>query len=118
MLSFISFTANTDYIPSIGQLTFQSDHLEQCANIAVLEDTVLEDTEEFSVQLNTTDQAVDFTIETATVTLLNDDSELSYVIANVLKGSNKLLIFSRSECDVTTADVYCQGRKWPTKCLH
>lgn len=82
-LLFILFAANSDYTPSIGQLTFQSDQLEQCANVAVLEDAVLEDAEEFSVQLNTTDQAVDFIIETATVTLLNDDSELSYIIGNV-----------------------------------
>lgn len=71
--------ADSDYTPSMTQLTFQSGQLEKCTDVSILEDTILEVAEEFSVTLDTTDQAVDLSLESATVTIINDDSKCSYV---------------------------------------
>lgn len=77
--------ADSDYTPSMTQLTFQSGQLEKCTDVGILEDTILEVAEEFSVMLDTTDQAVDLSLESATVTILNDDSKCSYIYVCVSK---------------------------------
>ena len=65
-----------DYTEVVSrQLSFQPGESEQCTAINVTDDVILEDSETFSVQLNTTDQAVLFNFSSATVTILDNDSE-------------------------------------------
>ena len=65
-----------DYTEVVSwQLSFQPGESEQCTAINVTDDVILEDSETFSVQLNTTDQAVLFNSSSATVTILDNDSE-------------------------------------------
>ena len=58
------------------ELTFQSAAVEQCTQIGIEDDTILENNETFSVQLSTLDPDVNLTLSTATVTIEDDDSEL------------------------------------------
>ena len=48
----------------------------QCSSIPIVDDTILENDEVFSVQLSTLDPDVNLTPSTATVTIEDDDSEL------------------------------------------
>ena len=48
---------------------------ESCVNISVSRDVVLEDDEVFTVQLNTSDEAVLFSLSSANVTIVDDDSK-------------------------------------------
>ena len=57
------------------QLTFQPGEIELCIQITIIDDVILEDNETFSVGLSTTDQAVLLNPSSATVTILNSDSE-------------------------------------------
>ena len=61
----------------LRQLSFQpgTGESEMCTAINITDDAILEDSETFSVQLNTTDQAVLFNSISATVTILDNDSE-------------------------------------------
>ena len=60
---------------------FQPGANEQCVMVSIVSDATLENMEVFSVQLNTTDQSVVFfTTSTATVSILDDDSEYSNTI--------------------------------------
>ena len=62
--------------PTPMELTFLQGTSQQCANISISDDTVLENNEFFSVQLTTTDQAVTLSPRSATVTIGDDDSTL------------------------------------------
>ena len=48
-----------------------------CEMLQLINDTFFEETEEFFVDLSTSDPAVIFIIQTASVSITNDDSELS-----------------------------------------
>ena len=67
----------SDYAqPNPMDLTFLQGISQQCANIAISDDAILENDELFSVQLTTTDQAVTLSPSSATVTIGDDDSKL------------------------------------------
>ena len=57
------------------QLTFQPGETELCRQIIIIGDFILEENEMFFVVLSTTDQAVLLNPSSATVTILNNDSE-------------------------------------------
>ena len=63
------------------QLTFQPGETELCIQITIIDDVILEDNETFSVGLITTDQAVILNPSSATVTILNNDSESGSISA-------------------------------------
>ena len=64
-----------DYTEVSVQLSFQPGESEMCTAISITNDAILEDSETFSVQLNTTDQAVILNPSSSTVTILDNDSE-------------------------------------------
>lgn len=49
---------------------------EQTFNISTLPDTVVEENETFILQLSTTDQSVEFSPQTATVVIVDNDGEI------------------------------------------
>ena len=71
----VSPTDPSDYTTVTAQLTFQATVTQQCSSISIVDDTILENDEVFSVQLSTLDPDVNLTPSTATVTVENDDSE-------------------------------------------
>jgi len=76
-----------DFAPPIPmELTFLPGTAERCANISISNDTILEDDELFSVQLDTTDQAVTLSPSSADVTIGDDDGKSLSIslIANFL----------------------------------
>ena len=66
---------NIDYSPVSTQLLFQPTATQQCRNIAIVQDNILEADETFSVQLSTTDQNVTLIPANATVIIEDNDSE-------------------------------------------
>jgi len=65
-----------DFAPPIPmELTFLPGAAERCASISISNDTILEDDELFSVQLDTTDQAVTLSPGSANVTIVDDDGK-------------------------------------------
>ena len=71
----VSPTAAIDYTTVTAQLTFLATVTQQCSSISIIDDTIPENDEVFSVQLSTLDPNVNLTSSTATVTIENDDSE-------------------------------------------
>ena len=71
----VSPTASNDYTAVTAQLTFQPTVTLQCRSVPIINDTILENDEVFSVQLITLDQDVNLTLSTATVTIEDNDSE-------------------------------------------
>ena len=71
--------ASNDFATSVEPLTFQSGSMLECVSISITNDTILENSEEFSVQLTTTDSAVNLnaTSNSATVTITDNDREFS-----------------------------------------
>ena len=57
------------------ELTFQAVTTERCIEITIRDDTILESSETFSVQLDTIDQNVTLTSTPATVTIEDNDSK-------------------------------------------
>ena len=48
--------------------------IPQCANISIVDDSILEEAERFSVELTTADRALETNSSTASVTILDNDS--------------------------------------------
>ena len=79
--------AGDDFVPVISAtLTLTGADGEDCTIISVLNDTVVERNETFSVQLSTSNAALDITQNSAIVTIIDDDmvtvgwSTLSYEV--------------------------------------
>ncbi len=71
------FTEMQDFSATTVQLTFQAglDVRIQCAEIPILNDVILEDNEEFTVQLSTTEaDAVTLGLDSASIIIADDDS--------------------------------------------
>jgi len=69
-------TVPEDFSPPIPmELTFLAGIAERCASISISNDPILEDDEFFSVQLDTTDQAVILSPSSADVTIGDDDGK-------------------------------------------
>ena len=65
-----------DFTPIVSVITFQPSTTEPCVNISVSRDVVLEDDEVFTVQLNTSDEAVLLSLSSANVTIVDNDSKV------------------------------------------
>ena len=78
-------TADVDYIASeVTTLLFlPGDATPQCAYITILDDTILEYTEHFSVNLDTTDDDVKFDYKYATVNIVDNDCKFCNVTVKV-----------------------------------
>ena len=58
-------------------LTFSADVDRVCRNVTTQDDTILEDDEEFTLTLTTTDGSVNLVPDLATVTIVDNDSKLN-----------------------------------------
>ena len=65
-----------DFTSVTAQLTFQPSQADvpQCEDVPIQEDTILETNESFTVELSTTDLDVILAPQSATVTIMDDDS--------------------------------------------
>ena len=68
-------TADIDFTTTTIELLFQPMSTRVCGTISILEDPQLEDSETFSVELNTTDQAVVLNPSMAIVSITDNDSK-------------------------------------------
>lgn len=74
-----------DFISVVSNLTFQpGSALQHCTPVIVVNDSILEMDEVFSVILSTRDRAVNFGQESANVTIIDDDSKFLQCISTVL----------------------------------
>ena len=64
--------------PTPKELTIVAGEDQQCTSISISDDPILENDELFSVQLNTTDQAVTLHPSSANITIGDDDGEAFY----------------------------------------
>ena len=70
-------TAGSDYHdPVVTTVTFGDDVTSRSYPVPILNDNVIEDTETFTVTLNTSESYVNIVDDAATVTISDDDSEL------------------------------------------
>ena len=65
--------ANNDYNSTSVQLTFQRGSVQECNNITIFSDDVLENVEEFLVQLNTEDPNISIGQGSVTVSILDNN---------------------------------------------
>ena len=73
----LSSTAGSDYNdPVVTTVTFGSGQTSASYPVPILDDTNIENTEIFTATLSTTESGVNIGDDTATVTILDDDSEL------------------------------------------
>ena len=64
-----------DFTNSTAQLTFTSSLMELCSNVTIQDDLIIEEQrEQFGLMLFTSDSAVQFSRETASVTITDNDS--------------------------------------------
>ena len=68
--------ANNDYNSTSVQLTFQRGSVQECNNITIFSDDVLENVEEFLVQLNTDDPNTSIGQGSVTVSVLDNNGNL------------------------------------------
>jgi len=73
---FITYPAGMDYTTLITTLTFSVAMPTQVVTIPILDDQIVESSKSFSVTLTTSDPAVTLNIQTATVTIRDNDSKL------------------------------------------
>lgn len=78
----------SDYIEVVKeervfQPTSQTDNLEECWDIVLVDDNILEENETFSVTLTINDTSVDFNGSTAEVVITDNDCKLRNVYRHV-----------------------------------
>ena len=80
-------TADVDYMASeVTTLLFlPGDVTPQCAYITIMNDTILEYTEHFSIHLDTTDDDVKLDYRYATVNITDDDCKFCNVTGKVCR---------------------------------
>ena len=70
------FLAPGDYVPVIEDLTFSASVPRICRNVTTVEDTALEDAEDFTLTLTTTDSNVTLFPQEARLSIIDDDCKL------------------------------------------
>ena len=82
----LSSTAGSDYNdPVVTTVTFGSGVTSASYPVPIVDDSNIEDTETFTASLSTTESNVAIVDDTATVTILNEDSELFTIILAACK---------------------------------
>ena len=70
----LPFTAGDDFTPTVTELEFSPTTLERCVDIDIVDDAIVEGTEEFLVAVDSSDP-VTFTTDSVVVSILdNQDS--------------------------------------------
>ena len=70
-----AYAANTDFSITSAVLTFNASTSLRCEQVTITDDTILENSEIFFMQLESTDPAVEITLGSAPVTIFDDDCE-------------------------------------------
>ena len=66
------FTAYFDYAPTSGVMTFDGAKSRQCTGVAIIDDSVVENSEIFTFSLSSFDNAVQFSTSAAAVVIQDD----------------------------------------------
>ena len=101
-------TAPDDYTSVENVLTFSPGVNESCTTIIpIVDDSVLESDEVFSVTLSTTDSDVSLDPASATVTILDNDGKIILFVIDFKFIAKKLTFFQYScHCWLTTAILH------------
>ena len=100
--------AGMDFNTTSAVLIFNASISHQCESVTILNDTISENNETFFVQLESIDPAVNITLGSAPVTILDDDCECEkYVIVYCLLVSNLSILYS-GKCPIATVSVQHQ----------
>jgi len=100
--------AGMDFNTTSAVLSFNASISHQCESVTILNDTILENNETFFVQLETINPAVNITLGSAPVTILDDDCECeNYMIVYCLLFSNLSILYS-GKCPIATVSVQHQ----------
>ena len=71
-------TATFDYVPTNGSKVFNGSTSRQCAEVTIINDSAVENSEDFTISISSDDNAVQFGVSVATIVILDDgDSTLS-----------------------------------------
>ena len=74
---YLSFTAGVDYTNTVATMvTFSSGQTEASYPIPIVDDNIIESTKTFTASLNTAESKVTIGNGTATITVVDEDSEL------------------------------------------
>ena len=77
----LSSTAGSDYNdPVVRTVTFGPDETSKTYPVPIVDDSNIENTETFTASLSTTESNVNIVDGTATVTIVDNDSELFTII--------------------------------------
>jgi len=74
-IHFIASVADVDFITTSAVLTFNASTPLQCDQVIIINDSILENNETFFVQLESTDDVVNVSLNSAPVTIIDDDCE-------------------------------------------
>jgi len=74
-IHFITSVADVDFITTSAVLTFNASTPLQCDQVIIVNDGILENNETFFVQLKSTDDVVNVSLNSAPVTIIDDDCE-------------------------------------------
>ena len=73
-----------DFTSTTAQLTFTNSSMELCSNITIEDEVIIEEQrEQFGLMLFTSDSSVQFSRETASVTIIDDDSMCAWGLGKI-----------------------------------
>ena len=75
-----SSVADMDFIGTPAVLTFNGSTPLQCSQVDITNDEIVENNETFFVQLGSSDDAINISVSSATVTITDDDCEYWIVL--------------------------------------
>ena len=74
-IHFVTSVADVDFITTSAVLTFNASTPLQCDQVIIINDSILENNETFFVELESTDDVVNVLLNSAPVTIIDDDCE-------------------------------------------
>ena len=98
LIDFTSLPSVADYVPDSVELTFDAvqDIAQQCGNISIVDDTILELNETFFVLLNLTTQDVEFNRTVSSVLIIDNDSKYPEISSYIRGHLNHLHLLIKS----------------------
>jgi len=89
-----AYAANMDFSTTSAVLTFNASTSLRCEQVTITDDTILENSEMFFIQLESTDPAVNITLGSAPVTILDNDSEYEIKVTSEMSCTSILSFIS------------------------
>ena len=80
-----SFTAGIDFVASSGVLSISPGDMTKSFEVAIINDSVFEGTQEFSAAMTTTESLVDIFQSVATVQINDDDGKRTHIYTSSLE---------------------------------